>query len=322
MLASYGESCSECSGDVVDLGDELVCRSCGVVTSKEVVEERDGGPPQAIDYTGQALGGYLGPIEYGPKEKFCRGLTSSPSSFRYLKLVSDYAGREDSTVYSCVKLIERVCEKLALPKIVMGQAVVIAKKLFDFKRKEFGISSAALSAYAIITACKIENVTSVGVREVVQAHRLLGRRVRVSSLIRLSIDSPFKMGARRAEDYVARVVGRLSAQGDLERTLMEERVNAAAYFAELREAALEALGRLAESGRGGHSPCALAATSVYAGEVLLSRKDSRRRRLTQREVAECVDIAEYTVREQFGVLFRPAMAEEATRPSPPPQLKS
>lgn len=108
-------NCPECSGKMVDLGDEFVCRVCGVVGDKEIVESRKGKAPQAVDFTGQALGGYLGPLDYGLRERFSRGLASSSSTFRYLKLVSDFAGREDSTLYSCVKMIERVCEKLSLP---------------------------------------------------------------------------------------------------------------------------------------------------------------------------------------------------------------
>jgi len=33
--------------------------------------------------------------------------------------------------------------------------------------------------------------------------------------------------------------------------------------------------------------------------------DSRKKFMTQKEVAACVDVAEYTVREQFGEVFRP-----------------
>ncbi|MDV3293758.1 MAG: hypothetical protein LYZ70_05760 [Nitrososphaerales archaeon] len=290
---------------MVDLGDEFVCRVCGVVREKEVIEAKEVRAPQAVDYTGQALGGYLGPLDYGFKERFSRGFAASSSTFGYLKLVSDYSGREDSTFYACAKMIERVAEKLSLPRVVVGQAVVIAKKLFEVKRKTKEVTSATVSAYAIVTACKMLEVTSVSVREIVEAHRLLGRRVKTSAMIKLSLNSPFKTIARRPEDYVNRVVARLSSSQDAIRAIRGEGLNPPFYFQSLRKAAAVALGALEDADRGGHNPCSLAATAVYAAEVELSRQGFRGRVTTQREVAECGNVAEYTVREQYGQLFRP-----------------
>ena len=309
MLASTQVGrCVECLGEIVDAGDELVCRSCGVVTEKEVLEawgkQR---PPQAIDYTAQALGGYLGPLEHGYDERFSRGFSGTSSNFEYLKLISDYSGREDSTVYSCVKMIERVCEKLSMPGMIVGQAVVIAKKLFEVKRQRNDITAAAVSAYAIITACKIGQVTSVGVKEIIEAHRLMGRRVKMSALIQLSLNSSIKLVPRKPEEYVGRVIARLSSNASLAEDLATRGINRTVYLSALRAAAMEALAAVEPQNRGGHSPCTLAATAVYAGEISLARRESRNRLLSQRDVAESVGVAEYTVREQFGEIFRPMM---------------
>jgi transcription initiation factor TFIIIB Brf1 subunit/transcription initiation factor TFIIB len=305
MITSVtGSKCAECAGEILDLGDEMVCRTCGVVSGKEVVETRVGKALQAIDFTGQALGGYLGPPEPGFKERFSRGFSSSPSTFRYLKLISDYSGREDSTVYGCAKLIERVSEKLFLPRIVVGQAVTISKALFGPKSMRKELSSAAVSAYSIVTACKMLGVGSVSVREVVEAHRLLGRRVKMSSLIQLSIDSPFKTRPRRPEDYVNRIIARLESLPGASRSLRGGGLDPTTYFASLRMAAFEELASVREAERGGHSPCSLAATAVYSAESGLAARSFRRRLLTQRDIAESGGVAEYTVRELYGRLFR------------------
>jgi transcription initiation factor TFIIIB Brf1 subunit/transcription initiation factor TFIIB len=307
MLASECvEGCSECGGKVVDTGDELVCMSCGAVVGKEVVDGVNGREPQAIDYTGHALGGYMGPMDYGYEEIFSKGFSGASSTFRYLKLVSDYSGKEDSSVYACAKMIERVCEKLSLPRIVVSQAVVIAKRLFCVKRSNSDVTVAAVSAYSIASSCKVYGVTSVGLRDIIAAHRALGRRVKVSAMIKLSLESPFRYGPRRAEDYLTRVVARLSSNRKLVDALRSSGISETAYFNKLRAAASEALSAVDQAERGGHNPCALAATAVYAAEVVLSGIESRKRLLTQRDVAECVDIAEYTVREQYGEIFRNA----------------
>jgi len=326
MLSSVGgERCAECSGAIVDAGDELVCGSCGAVTGKEVLEDWvKNKKPQAIDFTAHALGGYLGPLEHGYEERFSKGFARASSSFEYLKLVSDFAGKEDTAIYTCVKMIERVCEKLSLPRIVVGQAAVMANKLFAVKRERNDITTAAVSAYSIICACKIEGVTSVGVREIVDAHRLMGRRVKTSALIQLSLNSQTNAGARRAEEYVGRVIARLSSCSSLCSDLEGRGIKAASYFSRLRKAAGEVLAAVDQPSRGGHSPCTLAATAVYAAEISLARSESRKRLLSQRDIAVCVNVAEYTVREQYGEIFRhmlerqPVTAAERTATLPEP----
>jgi transcription initiation factor TFIIIB Brf1 subunit/transcription initiation factor TFIIB len=306
--------CSECAGEVLDLGDELVCRACGVVRDKEVVETSGGKPLLAIDFTGQALGGYLGPPDTGFEERFSRGLAGSQSSYKYLKLVSDYAGREDSTVYGCAKLIERVAEKLELPRVVMAQAVIIAKALLGPKGSRGEVSTAAISAYSIVAASRIVGLGGVNVREVLEAHRLLGRRVKSSSLIQVSLNSPYKTSPRRAEDYVTRIVGRLQLLPGPAGGLSAVGLEPNSYFAELRYESMRVLASINEMDRGGHSPCSLAATAVYAAECRLARLGPRRKVLTQREIAESGGVAEYTVRELFGKLFRQQPAETTLRP--------
>lgn len=310
MLRSSSRlKCAECSGEVVDVGDEMACRACGIVIEKEVIESGPFRVPRAVDFTKQALGGYLGPIEYRRGERSPAGIGDGASTFRYLKLISDYAGKDDTTTYSTLRLVERVCEKLSLPGFVAAQAVVVAKRLLPIRKEKGEVTSAAVSAHAIVTACKIAGVASVGLREIVEAHRALGRRVKTSAMIQLSLDSPFRAGARRAEDYVGRVTARLGSDPALRETLRECGLAEVPYFNRLHAAAMRALSMLDSCARGGHNPCALAATAVYAGEAALSKRDGRSRLLTQREVAECVAVAEYTVREQFGVIFRGRMAD-------------
>lgn len=305
MLSPYLEKCKECSGRIIDTGDEFVCESCGIVTTKEVIEQNQDKAPQVLDYTKYSIGSYLGPLEYGYEEKYSKGFSSTSTGYKYLKLVSDHSGREDSSIYTCAKMIERVCEKLSIPKIVMGQAMIIAKKLFEIKDSINDVNVASISAYSVITACKIEGVTSVGVREIIDAHRMLGKKVKVSALISLSLDSPMKNAARRAEDYLKRVIMRLSSDQRIIAKIEGKDKNS--YFIELYEIAKEVLTMIEGYMRGGHNPCALAATTVYTSEVILSSIDSRKRIITQRDVAQCINVAEYTVREQYGEIFRPLL---------------
>ncbi len=297
--------CAHCSGRMVDIGEEIVCSSCGGVRPKEVVADSAGGTTRrarAVDYTNHSLGSFLGPMDHDRDEAPSKGFSGSSSTFRYLKTISDYSQVDEAGVYPCAKLIERICEKLSLPRGVMGQSIAVAKGLLVIRKQRTGYTIAAISAFSIISACRIYGVSSVGVREVVGAHRAMGHNVRPSMLIKMGFDSPVKASAMRAEEHLGRVAARLSE--------VLPRLGAPpGYQYRLLHLARRALATLDSSVRGGHSPCALAATSFYAAEMVISEGESRKRFFTQRDVAACVNVAEYTVREQFCELFRPRWDE-------------
>lgn len=285
----------------------MVCPTCGIVTQKEVVNERRSKALVAIDLTRQRLGSYMGPPELATSPGPARAFPGSQSTVRYMKLVSDFTGREDSQLYACAKLTERVCEKLSLPNITMREAVELSKRVLGAGARDSRVTLAAVSAYCVIAACKIEGLTSVSVKDVVEVYRGLGRRVKASSIIQLSLDSPVRTRARRAEDYVPRVLAKLAAGGLFERHFREEKASLSAYLNLLRETSRIVLEAVPESEKAGHSPTSLAATSVYAAESVLSEREGRGMRMSQRDVSRCGDAAEYTVREQFREIFMPAL---------------
>jgi transcription initiation factor TFIIIB Brf1 subunit/transcription initiation factor TFIIB len=304
LTARRSEGCLQCAGRIIDAGEELVCSSCGAVTPKQGSEETTWttmSMPQATEYTNQSLGSFLGPAEVGYDETFSKGFSKSSSSFKYLKTMSDFShGRQEASLYTCTKLIERVCEKLALPRAVAGEAVNIAREIIAVRRDRGSFTMAAISAFSVITSCKIRGVTSVGVKAVVDTHRDLGYRVKASTIIQISIDSPIRVGARRPEDYLGTVLARLPGV-----PLSRGATLPSGYVKKLHRAASVALDAVDGPSRGGHNPRALAATAVYAAEVALARIEGRKKILSQRDTAACVDAAEYTVREQYVEIFKP-----------------
>jgi transcription initiation factor TFIIIB Brf1 subunit/transcription initiation factor TFIIB len=302
MLKSANpDGCAFCLGRIIDAGEEMVCTSCGAVSPKEVIEIGERRPPQAVDYTTHSLGSFLGPLERGADDAASGGFSGSTSTFRYLKTISDFSYKDGAAVYNCARLIERVCEKLGLPRTAVGESVEISKRVMQMREGHGEITLAAISAFAIINACKRLRVSSVGVREIIEAHRNLGYRVKSSVIIQISIDSPVKTRPRRAEEYLGNVIAHLQS-------LLGDSLPPG-YINELYDAARTALEEVDGPSRGGHNPRALAASAVYAGETALSSGEGRKRLVSQRELARCVDVAEYTVREQFVEVFRPKMEE-------------
>ncbi len=298
MQSLETQSCPDCSVPLLDAGDELACPSCGVVKEKAATCTATGSQPDQR-YGPQPLGSFMGTLWGTKVERATKGITGSSRNYGYLKTVSDFTGREKGQDTECAKMIERVSEKLALPKFISLQAAAIARKVLGSARTKRRMTVAEVSAYSLVAACRIDGVTSSNVGEILAAHAVLGRRVTTSSIIQLSLDSPVRTFAKGPEDYLTRVLGRLSMNPNLDSKLAKAGAGKAAYFNAVRSLALDLLSSSDRVAMAGRRPCALAAAAVYSAEVALSMAESRGRRVTQREMADCAGTSEYTIRELF-----------------------
>lgn len=307
---------------MVDAGDELVCPRCGVVREKVVVDVSQGSASPALGCV--PLGSYLGTFSGTNKERRTKGITGTAGGYQYLKRISDTAGRDDGSAGDCARLIGRVGERLFLPGVVQAQAAAVARRVLASVPRQRRVTTGSVSAFSLITACRIEGVASVSASEIIEAHRALGKRVTSASVMGLAMDSPVRALARGPVEYIPMVLGRLSSVPGVVARLNREGVPLAPYLAELREASTDLLRLVGGSTTAGKRPCALAGASVYSAELALSSIQSRKKRLTQRDVSEVADAAEYTIREQCADLFAPAVAKLVARrlqtrspPSPP-----
>ena len=314
-----GNACPECRVFLVDAGDELACPRCGIAMQKEPAPPSGRTTPGEMPRSG-LLGSYMGSMRSTDKERRMLGVSGSKLRYAYVKKVSDRTGRRDGGAETCEKMIRRVGEKLGLPRIVMDQAFAIARMLLSRGEHDRRTTLASVSAYSLIAACKIEGAISANVRDIIAAHRALGRNVSSSSIIQLMLESPFKTKPRTPGEYLGRIVAKLSMNRNLAERLRQEGASPTAYFNSLREIASDLLLAVKRVDLAGKRPCALAASAVYSAEVVLSIKGARKRRITQKTAAECSDAAEYTIREQCANLFMPAVeaavAEESQIPAP------
>ena len=309
--------CPECSRRFLDDGEELVCPGCGMATEKQVVEAPPAGVPRPQDSVKRQLGSYMGSVFSPREERSARGITGSERDYDYIKTVSDFLGRDEDTAVDCARVIERVGEKLFVPRMVLCEAASMAKEVLAATRhSKRRITLATVSAHSLISACRLEGVTAVSVREIMDAHLALGRRVSSSSMIQLALESPIRTYARSPRDYLPRVLGRLSLGEESSNDLAGAGTTIERYFGALLGLASELLELADETEMSGKRPCALAASAIYSAEAVMAAQELRKRRITQRQLAECAGASEYTVREQCMAVFAPAIRRLAERRKP------
>jgi transcription initiation factor TFIIIB Brf1 subunit/transcription initiation factor TFIIB len=275
-LAAYEElsllgKCPECNGRLVTAaGDEKVCSSCGIVFGRTDGVQYSSGPATAEE----SLGSFT--------------IMRCGEGFGQARLRPNIIGR-DGTTLSCSGLIEGVSGRMMLPKGIMENAVITARRLL-LGRKAYGATVPAISAYALLYACRSAGVTHIGYKEIVSAYSDAGHRVSNADLLRIGIGSSLTLPHSSLEDLVRAAVRRLQADVEVIERLNQAKLNTQAYFAKLFELAKEIAAR--SSTMGGLNPRTVAAGSVYLANLSIGPKMVR-----QREAAETLGMAEYTIRE-------------------------
>jgi transcription initiation factor TFIIIB Brf1 subunit/transcription initiation factor TFIIB len=287
------ERCRECRGHVVQAGEEFVCTSCGVVARKVEEEKFHLGvhiqaPSQLAS---RRLGSYLGDRRDADSTANFNGT----STVGFAKRISDNMG-QDQTAWNCAAMIRRAADRLSLPPFVRANATALSEKMLADSRSNGGngkrrTSVPAVSAYALLSACRAAGMDHVSAKAVLQTYVDMGHRVTKSKLLRLGTDSgvPFRPADPAA--LVRTILGCLEANGAVCKKLASKGVEPGPYFRKVLQASQTVIGAVRTMGEG-RSPRTLAAGAVY-----IASREVVPGVVTQRDVAETMGVSEYSTRE-------------------------
>ena len=279
--------CPECRGHITEAGDELVCTSCGLVAKK--VDEEKFHLEVSIRAPSQ-LGSYMGTRE----DKNSSADFNGASTVGFAKLLSDNMG-VDSAASNCAAMVRRVAEKLSIPAFARESAVALSEKMLaDGRNGRLGrkrMSVPAISAYSILSACRTAGLDHIGSRSVIRAHNDMGQRVTRSALLHLGMESPIPLRPADPAALLRTVLGRLESNEGVLKRLKRRGAEPGPYFRRLTEASQPVLETLRRFGEG-RNPRTIAAAAVYLASLTIAP-----RAVMQREVAEAVGVAEYTIRD-------------------------
>ena len=194
-----------------------------------------------------------------------------------------------NSTLSCLQMNERIAERLELPKSIVQQANLVARRLLP-RRNTYNATIPAISAYSLLYACRSVDIAHVSHREILAAYTDAGYTVSKSRLMRISLESTMPLPQASMDELVRTALGRLQSSESVVARLRRLNVDPKTYFTRLFGLAKEVA---AESGDlAGFSPRTVAAGSVYVASLAVSAKT-----FTQREAGETLGMAEYTIRE-------------------------
>ena len=189
-------------------------------------------------------------------------------------------------------MTERIAETLELPKSIVHQANLVARRLLPGK-KTYNATIPAISAYSLLYACRSVDVAHVSYKEILAAYTDEGYMVSSSRLMRISLESTMPLPHASMDKLLRVVLGRLQSSESVVARLRRAKVDPKKYFTRLFQLAKEVAAESRDLA--GFSPRTVAAGSVYVASLALSAKT-----FTQREAGETLGMAEYTVREFCG----------------------
>jgi len=189
-------------------------------------------------------------------------------------------------------MTERIAERLELPKSIVQQANLVARRLLP-RRNSYNATIPAISAYSLLYACRSVDVAHVSHREILAAYTDAGHMVSKSRLMRISLESTMPLPHASMDKLLRVVLGRLQSSESVVARLRRAKVDPKKYFTRLFDLAREVAAESRDLA--GFSPRTVAAGSVYVASLALSAKT-----FTQREAGETLGMAEYTIREFCG----------------------
>lgn len=308
-----GRLCPLCDSRLLLVEDELVCQSCGYVLQDDMqapISSREAAYLGGRPISSYELGSYVGPPKIDSMDNTFQGMGGGQLNIRYLKMVSDYGFKSSKGYeeYSCMRIISRICDKLGLPEAVSLYALDLSKNFLDARSKAKGISIPAVCLYSLMVSCKKFYVNRVNTKKLVQIFKELGYRVNLSSIIRMSIAVDVPLTPKLSEDYLLTMIPAVTSNPIVNERVKRYYSSSVEYERKLYRTIMSVLAYVEKHRKGGHNPYALAATSVYAGEIALSKIERRQPIFSQHIVSQSIDVAEYTIREQYGELFRDAVS--------------
>ena len=330
-------NCLECGGNLVQTESDLVCINCGLVannifenpTIQLIKAENSFGRqyasiserPTNIKSLGTYVGTYqqflLVDIKGSPLK------ISAKKQFRRLKSLNDiylhFSGRQRE--YRGYKLLSAICSILQITNATKADALFLFQRIHPHLQREIKLSRMVFGSIYLSLRSRKENIELSRLVSTAQSqgYVIKGKDIiKAASLIRQH--ARIRVCYVKSEEYLDNILCRLQRDNKILRRL-EKKVDLDKnqYFQFLKLTSKKLLSRFPPFDRGGRNPFILAAAVIIASDILLAqkkifphcyRKRSKRGVLTQKYIAEMLDIAEFTLREHFLLLIKPLIGQE------------
>jgi len=261
------------------------------------VPDAKGKTDNPLDYTG--LGSFISKARTGP-----RGATVCTPVDRLLRIQNIYVSASEKLNRS-KRTVDAACDVLGLGRHVRNEAVIACKRMLRLQTAA-DMMLPDLVGVSLFLACRSEyGARPITLRQIATAMKKLGHKSSYRSMSRafrmLQKGLRFRLEVRRSEDYVPFVVEKVLQSGKIRKRNLA-RIDQAQYRLLLLRCAVSVLKGMDRFVRGGRSPYALAASSVYVASKIIQSEHGLKPVFTQTSISQAAGVDEFTIREQVGYI--------------------
>ncbi len=317
--------CPDCSGTVLTSNGYVVCVECGLTTSREYVsptyqmgEEQNAGTPNASVYGSlgnrlhivDGLGSYIG----FHKDRYFRDAQGNAlrgnMQKKFTRLKSIYSTRirigKDEAKYRALRTLNHVSKLLMITEQVRDRTAYLYKKILSESVEKVTNNILLIAVCLLMAVREFEEGAPITLNEIAEVFDKYGHRVSVRAIVRESLKLRLQTGyspkIRKPEDYVPRVLSMLMNSTKVFSKIKSRGWDSNTYESLLRDKILSVLECIPTTKRGGRNPFIFTVSAAYASDRLLASEHGKRTVLTQKLASMATKVAEYSIRDHFGMI--------------------
>jgi transcription initiation factor TFIIIB Brf1 subunit/transcription initiation factor TFIIB len=234
---------------------------------------------------------------------------SAVSQKRFKRLKSIYSTQvrigSNEAKYRALRTLNHVSKLLMLNEQVRDRTAYLYKKVVSESSKV--TNNILLMAVCLLMAVReFKDGAPITLEEIANVFEKCGHRVSVRSIVREALRLKSMMGyapeIRKPRDYVPRILSMLMNNQRVIGKVKLRGWDSKVYESTLRDKIFEILELIPASKRGGRNPFIFTVSAAYAGDWVIANEYGKRMVLTQKLASIATQVAEYSIRDHFGMM--------------------
>jgi len=319
------KSCPDCSGFLITSQGHIVCGECGLVLSREYVlptyqmgHRPNANSPDASVYVSlgnrmhivDGLGSYIG----FHKDRYFQDAQGQALSGRmqkkFKRLKTIYSTRirigKNEAKYRALRTLNHVVKLLMLNEQVRDRTAYLYKKVISESPQRVSNNILLIAVCLLMAVREFKDEAPITLDEIADVFEKCGHRVNVRAIVREALRLKSLTGyapqIRRPEDYIPRVISMLMNDSKVVSKVQARGWEAKEYESALRNKVVEVLDMIPASKRGGRNPFIFTVSAAYASDRVIAIQHNKRAVLTQKLASNATKVAEYSIRDHFGMM--------------------
>jgi transcription initiation factor TFIIIB Brf1 subunit/transcription initiation factor TFIIB len=281
-------------------------------------EEQRSDSPEATMYVSlgnrmhivDGLGSYIG----YHKDRYFRdagGHTlSARTQKKFKRLKTIYSTRirigKNEAKYRALRTLNHVSKLLMLTEQVRDRTAYLYKKVSSDASNKIRNNILLMAVCLLMAVREFKEEAPITLEEIADVFEKCGHRVNVRAIVREALRLRPLTGhvprIRKPKDYVPRVISMLMNSSKVLSKIKSREWEPEVYKNTLRDCILDILRMIPSSKRGGRNPFIFTVSAAYASDRMIAAHHGRRTVLTQKLTSAATEVAEYSIRDHFGMI--------------------